>query len=559
MAPDALTDSNIRPDELGLPASVPTSLVAPSRLDPDTLFRRPTTRKATALALVALLLSAVLPLGAVAQTGDYSGSSSGTVADVQLPGPGGSGPVHAVFAESTGAVNSQAGIIPDVPSTEADETQDFAVGTATPVRATMPGQRHTPGSVQSSAPGDASGSFDAVGPDPDSAFSTGHAQTSSTAAPDASTASTNNATSFTNGRFIFHLPLQMPSGSSEATVQRAATGAVTATGQAQLGGGSGQRISAFGGYVTAATIEALSNSTANGTSSANVIDFNIQDLRLGVPGVGGTTYITANAGPGPGDTVLLDVTIAVPGSPSATATITIPRGSNLLSAASYQGTTLAPAFSALTPYLNPLTGPTGPLHQLEIVLAAGFSDDGDGTYARGLVEAVRTSIVVQGALVAHTLGRAYSAADARRAFSTATDPALPPGTTPTSNAASAFPETRTASPTDFAFANDAQAPKPVSQPAPAEPVVPLKLPAYDEPVDEPADEPASDPSDPSDPSDEPAQGPVVAGATEAALPFTGLNVTTIAVVGLLLMALGGLGRWAMRRPSAPLTAAAARL
>jgi hypothetical protein len=534
MPAHALTDSNIRPDELGCTVRLPTSLVAPSRPAPKTLLPRPPTRNATALALLALLLVAVMPWSAMAQTGDYSGAASGTVADVQLPGPGGTGPVHSVFAESTGAVNSQAGIIPDVPATAEDETQDFAVGTATPVRATMPGQRHNPGSVQSSAPGDASGSFDVVGPDPDSAFSTGHAETSSTAAPDGSTASTDNATSFTNGRFIFHLPLQMPTGSSEASVDRAANGEVTATGQAQVGGGSGQRISAFGGYITAATIEALSSSTANGTSSVNVIDFRIQDLQFGTPG--GPAYVTANAGPGPSDTVLLDVTIAVPGSTPVTATITIPRGSNLLSSTTYQGTTLAPAFGALTPYLNPLTGPTGPLHQLQIILAAGFSDDGDGTYARGLVEAVRTSIVVNTASVAHTLGRAYSAADAERAFSTATDPALPPGTKPTSNAAAAFPETRTASPTELAFANAISAPESVNEPN--EPVSRLRLPSYDRPA-----EPVSEPSDP------PAEGPVVAGATDASLPFTGLNVTTIAALGLLLMALGGFGRWATRRPA----------
>ena len=499
------------------------------------------------MALVALLVSALMPWASAAQTGDYSGSASGTAADVQLPGPGGSPPVHSVFAESTGAVNSQAGIIPDVPASEGDESQDFAVGTASPVRAEFGGQRHAPGSVQSSAPDNAAGSFDSFGPDPDSAFSTGHAETSSTAAPDGSTAATDNATSITDGQFIFHLPLEMPTASSDATVERTADGAVTATGHAQLGSGlPGQRISAFDGYVTAATIDALSRSTADGTNSANLIDFRIQDLRLGVPG--GDTYVTANAEPGPGGTLLLDVTITVPNSPPVTEIITIPRGSNLLSAGSYSGTTLAPAFGALTPYLNPLTGPTGPLRDLQIILAAGWSDDGDGTYARGLIEAVRMSIVVGSASVAHTFGRAYSAADAQRAFSTATDPALPPGTAPTSDAAAAFPEIRRASPTDLAFAADAQPSQPVSDapsaPSPTDPVVPGEVPASDAP-DQPADQP--EPA----PSDEPAAGPVVAGATEVgSLPFTGLDLTTIAALGLLLLALGGLGRRATRQPLA---------
>jgi hypothetical protein len=228
-----------------------------------------------------------------------------------------------------------------------------------------------------------------------------------------------------------------------------------------------------------------------------VVNYRIQDLQLGVPG--GSAFVTANAEAGPGGNMLLDVTIAVPGSPPVTQAITIPRGSNLLSAASYTGTTLAPAFGALTPYLSPLTGPTGPLHDLQIILGAGFSDDGDGTYARGLVEAVRMSIVVGTASVAHTFGRAYSAADAERAFSTATDPTLPPGTTPTSNAAAAFPETRAAPPTQLAFANDRQPaqpvsgepaqPQPVAAPAPADPRIP------DTP-NEPAEQPQSDESDP---------------------------------------------------------------
>ena len=512
------------------------------------MFRSHRTRKTTALALLALLVSAVMPWASAAQTGDYSGSASGTVADVQLPGPGGAPPVHSVFAESTGAVNSEAQIIPDVPATEADESQDFAVGTASPVRAEFGGQRHNPGSVQSSAPDSAAGSFDVVGPDPDSAFSTGHAETSSEAAPDASTASTDNATSITNGRFIFHLPLRMPSGSSEATVVRAANGEVTATGQAELGSGSGQRISAFGGYVTAAAIEALSSSTADGTNSATVIDFRIQDLQLGVPG--GSAFVTANAEAGPGGSMLLDVTIAVPGSPPVTETITIPRGSNLLSAASYTGTTLAPAFGALTPYLSPLTGPTGPLHDLQIILGAGFSDDGDGTYARGLVEAVRMSIVVGTASVAHTFGRAYSAADAERAFSTATNPTWPPATAPTSNAAAAFSETRTASPTQLAFANDPQPAQPVSgdpaQPQPVAPPAPPADPRVPDASNEPAEQPQSDESDPS------ADEPVVVAATQAGdtLPFTGLDLTTIGALGLLLMAVGAFGRWATRQPAA---------
>jgi hypothetical protein len=170
-----------------------------------------------------------------------------------------------------------------------------------------------------------------------------------------------------------------------------------------------------------------------------------------------------------------------------------------------------------------------------------------------LLEAVRTSIVVNTASVAHTLGRAYSAADAVRAFSTATDPASPSGTTPSSNAAAAFPETRTASPTQLAFANAIPAPEQVKdplpdEPVPNEPVSHLRGPSYERPAEPVLER-----------SHSPVEGPVVAGATEASLPFTGLNVTTIAALGLVLMTLGGLGQWATRRTAGAAGAVAARL
>jgi len=44
----------------------------------------------------------------------------------------------------------------------------------------------------------------------------------------------------------------------------------------------------------------------------------------------------------------------------------------------------------------------------------------------------------------------------------------------------------------------------------------------------------------------------VVAATQAGdtLPFTGLDIATIAALGLLLMALGAFGRWATRQPAA---------
>jgi hypothetical protein len=520
-------------------------------------------RRATALVLLGVILSAVVPWTAVAAPEDYAGAASGTVADVQLPAQNSPDPIDATFGESTGAVNSQGNIIPDVTSTPENETEDVAVGTASPLRVTMPDGRADPGSVQSSAPADAGGSLDSAGPPRPTGIAATHAQTQSQAAPDGSTARTDNSTTITDGRFEFHLPLRIPAGNSDATVVRQADGAVTATGHSKLGGDTTSPISAFNGYVTAAAIEALSHSTANGAASTNTIDFDIRDLRVNsVPG--GAALVTANARPGAGDTVIVEVTMTVPGGASTTETITIKRGSNLLDAMTYQGTTLAPALVTLHPFLNPLTGPGGPLQDLSLILGGGYSDSGDGTYARGLVEAVKMSIVAGGpnsATITHTLGRAFSAADARRAFSTATAPALLPGTPPVSDPAAAFPESRTASPTQLAFT--AAVPEPVPPSTPVPPAVSPPVDDGTQPVTLPADPspaPASPPAEqsPAPAADEPGPLPVsdtspvsepVALTTADAGPAlanTGLDALPLAALGLALLALGVLGRRATR-------------
>jgi len=83
--------------------------------------------------------------------------------------------------------------------------------------------------------------------------------------------------------------------------------------------------------------------------------------------------------------------------------------------------------------LSALTGAGGPLEGSELILADGFSDDGDGTFARGLIEVVRLSgSLGEDSVGSIVLGRAFSAADAERSFSTATNPDLPQGETPTS-------------------------------------------------------------------------------------------------------------------------------
>jgi hypothetical protein len=85
-----------------------------------------------------------------------------------------------------------------------------------------------------------------------------------------------------------------------------------------------------------------------------------------------------------------------------------------------------------------------------------------------------------------------------------------------------------------------------NEPVPNEPVSHLRGPSYEPPAEPP--ELVTERSDP------PAERPVVAGATEASLPFTGLDVTTIAAWGLVLITLGGFGRWATRRPAGAVVA-----
>jgi hypothetical protein len=186
----------------------------PDRPRPSLRARSPRARRTTALVLVGLVLSAVVPWTGGATAADYSGAASGTVADVQLPGPNGTGPIDATFGESTGAVNSQGNIIPDVPSSPEDEAKDVAVGTASPLRAEFPGQRADPGSVQSSAPADAGGELNSTGPSQGTGITATHAETHSDATPGGTTAHTENTTAVTDARFDFHLPLRVPAGGS---------------------------------------------------------------------------------------------------------------------------------------------------------------------------------------------------------------------------------------------------------------------------------------------------------------------------------------------------------
>jgi len=137
-----------------------------------------------------------------------------------------------------------------------------------------------------------------------------------------------------------------------------------------------------------------------------------------------------------------------------------------------------------------------------------------------------------------TLGQSFSAADAIRAFSTATNPALPPGTVPTVNPIIAFPGTRQAVPVQTVFSN----PVPTGPGAPGTVggvrpgslfpgsgtvISPIGLlrPAPTSPALTSANVPAA----------QPAASPAAASGQ---LPYTGVDAGSLIGLGLLVLVTG---------------------
>ncbi|HEV2754065.1 MAG TPA: hypothetical protein VGV36_09575, partial [Solirubrobacteraceae bacterium] len=180
-------------------------------------------RSGIALFLCACLLSALLPWSVFAQApADYSGQAEGTAAEVQVGPPSGSGdaPLEVTVGEATGAVNSDAGIIPDSPGSPENEAEDTAVGSATPVRIEAGGTTIAqPGSVQSSAPADAGGENAVVNIDEGPVtVEVAKGETQSRASTDGTTASTTNQSTLANA--IIQRAASIPAGRGEADVSR---------------------------------------------------------------------------------------------------------------------------------------------------------------------------------------------------------------------------------------------------------------------------------------------------------------------------------------------------
>ncbi|MBA2765666.1 MAG: hypothetical protein H0U33_01675, partial [Solirubrobacterales bacterium] len=254
-------------------------------------------RAGLALSLSLLVLAVLLPVGVVAQAPAgtaYSGVAEGDVAEVLVaPALGQPPTLDVTLGETTGAVNSAANIIPDSPGSPENEAEDFSVGTATPLRLATGGEPASqPFSVQCSAPADAGGSNALVDIMEDAiTLQVTRAEVQCQAAEDASTAATQNDVDIANA--VLPGALTLPGGRTNADVARTADGAITAFADSAVDAPT----VVLGdlptdGVITADAITAVSNSNANGTTSANTTDFQITNLRIA-----GLEGVTINAGP----------------------------------------------------------------------------------------------------------------------------------------------------------------------------------------------------------------------------------------------------------------------
>ncbi|HEV2753522.1 MAG TPA: hypothetical protein VGV36_06765, partial [Solirubrobacteraceae bacterium] len=338
----------------------------------------------------------------------------------------------------------------------------------------------------------------------------------------------------------------IPAGRGEADVSRTADGTVLARGASAIDAPS----SLAGGLITVQAITASSQSVANGTTSSNIIDFLLTDLALRLaPDT--EPVLRFNAGPAP-DPALINVTVTIGG--QAPITITIPRGSNLLDPSTYSGSDLDAVRLLLDPVLSSLIGPGGPLEGSELIIGGGFSEQGDGTFARGLVEVLRARVALaNGSIVTAVLGRAFSGVDAVRASSNVTNPETPPGTPPATDVANAFEPTRDATPAERIFTAPVAAQNRPPAPTPEPDPVPEPDPAPEREEDDEGPGEAATVDDDGDRAPErqdaaPDARPEPArAADDGELPFSGLGLVPVGLVGGLLLAGGQLLRLAERR------------
>jgi hypothetical protein len=468
------------------------------------------------LSLSLLVLAVLLPVGVVAQTTgpSYSGVADGYVAQVTLaPSPTQPAPLEVTLGETTGAVNSAANIIPDSPGSPEDESEDFSVGTATPLRLASGGEIIAqPFSVQSSAPADAGGSNALLDiNEPPVTLQVTRAETNSQAALDASTAATQNNVGIATA--VLGDGVSLPAGRSNSDVARTADGAIRGFADCAvdapttlLSDPAGQAL------ITAQAITASSESTANGTTSNNTTDFRVLGLEIA-----GAEGVSIDAVPAP-DPNFVTVTVRLGGGEVLTADV--PRGVNLLDPANFPDPAtggvdlpLGELVAPLGPLLTPLIGAGGPLEGTELILGAGNSVDGDGTFASGFIDVITLRVGLAGSpITSLVVCHASSAVNAVQA-----------------NAVDFTPVQR-ATPAETIFTNPVpQPPAPEPEPEPEE-----------EEEEEPEEEEEEEPEEEAEP-DPPAE------AADEELPFTGLGLAAVAGMGGVMLLGGGAVRMVSRR------------
>jgi hypothetical protein len=424
-------------------------------------LKSPTIRRAfLALSVAGMVLFPANAFGVHNQDDpEYSGTADSTGALVQTTDPVTGEVVTGTVAENTVSANSEGGIIPDQPGTPQNEANDTTVATATPVRVeTSDGTRANPDSIAAVAPWDAEGSSATgvvtVGDGNGNVAASSEGSWSHVDAHASSNESTVRTDSQTIGRDTTagsgDARTVLPNVDSFSFVDRYPNGTIAAGASNVAWRDGAQTVSMLGGYIEIDDVYASSYSQANGHASRNDIEFEVNGLALNDSPFGNPLIWIENANNYVNE-MWTDVDATIAG---VTGSLQILTGSDLLDRNTWAGHAgLLAAYLSILPQLNNLTGIGGDLEGLSLVLGGGWSDDGNGDYARGMSQAVRAHAWVGGDWeTTSVVGYAYSGVDAVRPWSTATDPHYPAGWTPVVDAEAAFPATRAAFPVDWVFA-----------------------------------------------------------------------------------------------------------
>lgn len=425
-------------------------------------MKTPTIRRAfLALSVAGMVL---FPASALAQHNstdpEYSGTADSTGAVVQTTDPVTGEVIEGTVAENTVSANSEGGIIPDQPGTPQNEANDTTVATATPVRVeTSDGTRMNPDSIAAVAP------WDAEGESATGVMTVGDgngnvaASTEGTWSRVDAHASSNESTVTTDSQSIGRDTTAgsgdartiLPNVDSFSFVDRWPDGTIAAGASNVAWSDGGQQISMLGGYVTIEDVFSSSFSVADGHTSGNDIEFEVNGLSLNSSPFGGVSLIMVNNANNFLREAWTDINATIGG---VTGDVTVTTGSDLLDRDTWRGNAaLFAAYLGIVPQLNALTGIGDDLEGLSLTLGGGWSDDGNGDYARGMSQAVRAHAWVGGEWeTTSVVGYAYSGVDAVRPWSTATNPDWHPFWVPVEDAELAFPATRNAFPVDRVFA-----------------------------------------------------------------------------------------------------------